>query len=135
MPLDFPLSVNDKKTIEQVVFDELKSLVFRSRAVFFSEEFDNGNSGTAKTIDWKSGNKQKITLTGDATIAFSNPYGVCNLILRCIEDGTARTISWDSNIKWSGSAPTFTGTVNKWYVLSFYFDGSSYSGFYSQEIG
>ncbi len=135
MALDYPLNINDQRIIEKTNFDDFNVNHFNLQKVNFSSEVDNGDSGTAKTIDWKAGNKQKITLTGNATISFSNPYGVCNLILRCIGDGTGRTISWDGNIKWSGSAPTFTGTVSKWYVLSFYFDGTNYSGFYSQEIG
>jgi hypothetical protein len=106
-----------------------------NREAFFTSEINNGNSGTAKTIDWKLGNKQKITFTGDATLTFLPPTGVCNLILRCIEDGTARTITFPATVKWDGSAPTFTGTLNKWYIIALYFDGTNYSASATGEIG
>ena len=39
----------------------------------FSSEYDNGKSGTSKTIDWNNGNKQRITLTGNCTLTFTAP--------------------------------------------------------------
>lgn len=127
---------NDIKPFVDIPYHEdLKVDRFNISKAYFPPEVNNGNSGTAKTINWLSGNKQKITLTGNATLTFIKPLGVCNLILRCIGDGTGRTITWDSAVKWSGAAPTFTGTASKWYIVSFYFDGTYFSGMYSQEIG
>ncbi|HNW85246.1 MAG TPA: discoidin domain-containing protein, partial [Candidatus Cryosericum sp.] len=37
-------------------------------------EIDDGNSGTAKTIDWNAGTAHKTTLTGNVTLAFTG-YG------------------------------------------------------------
>jgi len=124
-----------KPFIDIPFYKDLKVDRFNITEAYFPPEINNGNSGTAKTIDWKIGNKQKITFTGNATLTFLPPMGVTNLILRCIGDGTGRTITWDSAVKWSGSAPTFTGTSAKWYIISFYFDGTNYSAMASAEIG
>lgn len=70
-------------------------------------EFDNGNSGTAKTIDWSISPRQKLTLTGNATLTESNldvnPKG----LLRLIQDATGgRSVTWPAARKWQGgSAP------------------------------
>jgi len=103
---------------------------------YFDIEYDNGNSGSTKTIDWANGNKQKLTLTDnpvyltfdDFVISASTP--ACNLILKLIQDGTgSRTVIWPANVKWSGgTAPTLTTTANRVDLLSFYFDGTIYYG-------
>lgn len=90
---------------------------------------DNGNSGTSDTIDWKLGNKQKSTFTGNCTFTFTAPTKPCSLILECVQDGTARTITWPSTVKWSGgTAPTFTGTSGRSDIVTFYYNGSVYYG-------
>lgn len=90
---------------------------------------DNGNSGTSDTIDWKLGNKQKSTFTGNCTFTFTAPTKPCSLILECVQDGTARTITWPSTVKWSGgTAPTFTGTSGRSDIVTFYWNGTVYYG-------
>lgn len=97
---------------------------------YFDAEVDNGNSGTEKTIDWTAGNKQKITLTDNCTFTFTAPSGVCNLILKVVQDGTgSRTITWPSSVKWvSGTAPTLSTSANAIDIVSFYYDGTNYFG-------
>ncbi|MGE5438058.1 MAG: hypothetical protein ACM3O3_12665 [Syntrophothermus sp.] len=51
-------------------------------------EYDNGNSGTADTINWTLSNKQKSTLTGNVTYTFTAPSKPCSLTLKCVQDGT-----------------------------------------------
>jgi hypothetical protein len=105
---------------------------FGAFTAYFTET-NNGNSGTAKTIDWTLSNKQKITLTGNCTFTFTNPPGPCSLIFKLAQDATgSRTVTWPSAVKWSGgTAPTLTTAANKVDIISFYYDGSSYFGTYS----
>ena len=95
----------------------------------FVDEHDNGDSSTSDTIDWREGLKQKTTMTGNCTYAFTAPAGPCNLMLVCYQDGTARTITWPNTVKWpANTAPTFTGTNNVRDVIAFYYDGTHYFG-------
>jgi hypothetical protein len=59
-------------------------------------EFDNGNSGAGTvTINWLNGDRQKLTLTGNCTMAHSNITGrVGGLQLRIIQGAGAFTITW-----------------------------------------
>ena len=100
---------------------------------YFSE-FDNGNSGTADTIDWAAnGNKQKSTLTGNVTFTFTAPTGPASLILKLVQDSTgSRLVTWPSTVHWpSGTAPTLTTTADRVDVIMFYFDGTTYFGAFS----
>lgn len=102
-----------------------------SKGAYFTREIDNGNSGTAKTIDWTVGNKQMITTNGNCTLNFNNPLGPANLILRVIHanNATAYTYTYPSSVKWpSGTKPATTNTANAVDILAFYWDGSSYWG-------
>ena len=94
--------------------------------VSFNAEIDNGNSGTAKTIDLSAGMKQKITLTGNCTVTFSNP-DIGHYLLKVIQDATgSRTLTLPSG-KWvGGSAYTPTSDANAVDILSIYYDGSTY---------
>ncbi len=100
-----------------------------NNAAAFSSEYDNGNSGTSKTIDWNNGNKQKITLTGNCTLTFTAPAGgVGNYQLLVIEDGTgSRTLTWPGTVKWAGGvAPTLTLTAAGVDIISLYYNGTNY---------
>lgn len=77
------------------------------------DEFDDGDSGAAATIDWSVANKQTIVLTADAVLTFVPPAGTANLMLHVRQDGVgARVPSWDPAISWTGAAgpPTLTTT-------------------------
>ena len=105
----------------------------------FSTENDNGNSGTAKTIDWNDGNKQKLTLTGNCTLTFTAPTisgvtsPVFGLQLRVIQDATgSRTITWPSTVKWpQAQAPTLSTAANAIDIIYLYFDGTNYLASYA----
>lgn len=92
-------------------------------------ETDNGNSGTAKTIDWRNGNHQKVLMTDNCTFTFTNPTRPCMLSLKLTQDGSGgRTITLPS-IKWVGaSVPSFSTAIDSIDILSLYFDGSVYYG-------
>ena len=97
--------------------------------IYFTEQ-DNGNSGTADTIDWTTGNKQKSTLTDNCTFTFTAPTGPCNILLRLVQDATgSRTVTWPATVKWpGGTAPTLTTTANAIDIVTFYYDGTNYNG-------
>jgi len=84
-----------------------------------------GNSGTSKTIDWTAGNKQKMTLTGDCEVSFTDPSGSAPLELRLIQDTTGgRTVTWSGmTLKWEGGiAATLTAASNAIDIVEFTYD-------------
>ena len=115
----FPISeshinnINDLLTgnATGVVLDEpdLGQVVKRSAKIY-----DNGNSGASATIDWSNGETQKITLTDNCTLSFSNVVAGGYLTLWLIQDATgSRTVTWPSGTKHpGGTAPTLTTTAN-----------------------
>ncbi len=100
-----------------------------SKNIYFTE-YDNGNSGTSKTVDWAAnGHKQKITMTGDCTFTFTAPAGPCNLLLKKIQDGTgSRVPTWPAAVKWPGGTKPVHSGASKTDVVSFYYDGTNYYG-------
>lgn len=91
-------------------------------------EFDNSVSGTAKTIDWKKGNHQAITINSDCTLTFVAPTRACMLSLRILYAATNKIITWPT-IKWGGKeVPTFSTTGGAIDILSLYYDGTNYYG-------
>jgi hypothetical protein len=92
--------------------------------------YDNGNSGTAKTINWNNSIKEKMTLTGNCTLSFTAPLGPCNLTLMVYySSSTAYTITWPATVKWAGgTAPTPTRVSGKYDIFTFFYDGIYYYG-------
>lgn len=95
------------------------------------------SSGTL-TIDCSAGNVFAVSLNANiTTLSFSNvpssgtAYG---LTLAFTADGTARTITWGSAVKWpGGTAPTLTSTNAKvdTFVLLTYDNGTNWFAFNS----
>ena len=91
-----------------------------------SAEHNNGNSGTAKTIDWRLGNHQVIAMTGNCTFTFIAPTKPCMLSLRIYNSGAGYTRVFPT-IKWpGGTIPTWTTANAATDVLSLYCDASSF---------
>jgi hypothetical protein len=92
-------------------------------------EYDAGNSGTSLTLDFNSGQNQKVTLTGNVTFTFSNPVAGMTAKIKLVQDATgSRAVTWPT-IKWAGgAAPTLTGTAGSIDIITLYYDGSSYFG-------
>lgn len=90
-------------------------------------EFDNGNSGTALTIDWSKGGTQKVTMNGNCTFMFTNPVAGHYYTLILTQDGTgSRTATWPT-AKWQGGS-AFVLSTSAGYVdiVTFYYDGTNY---------
>ena len=95
----------------------------------FANEYDEGISGAAETINWEFGNKHKIEVDQDTTLFFSYPVEgtAAHFVLKVEYSVTAaRVITWPSEVKWVGGAlPTPSGNTTKTDVFTFYWDGTT----------
>lgn len=92
-------------------------------------EYDNGNSGTSKTITWDNSPFQKITMTGNCTITMTAPTNIGRYQLKLIQDGTgSRTATFSPTPKVpSGTSLTLSTGANQYDIVTMYWDGSNYS--------
>lgn len=96
---------------------------------YFTTQTDDGNCGSADTIDFTVTSAHKSTLSAaTCTYTFTDPAGTAHVTLLVCQDGTgSRLVTWPASIKWSGgSAPTLTTTASKCDVFSAYWDGTNY---------
>ena len=101
----------------------------------FDDEFDNGNSSTADTIDWNEGNNQISTLTGNVTYTFTAPSGPARLQLRILTGAGSFAVVWPSTVKWAGgTAPTITTTASAVDIITIWYDGTNYYGAELQDV-
>lgn len=96
---------------------------------WFEEEFDEGNSGAAETIDFANGQKQRVELNNASpTLTLEFP-GVGNYILRIVQDATTQATSLTINVT-GGVAKFPEGTLclgaaaNAESVVAIYYDGT-----------
>lgn len=115
--------------IEGLPTVEKMSVATLNTSVIYYNQKTLSASGT-QSINWKSAAKQKITLTGNTTLSFVQPYGPGHYMLILKQDSTgSRVITWPSSVKWpSGIAPELSSGANAIDVVSFYYDGESYLG-------
>ena len=107
---------------------EAKDKMLFDKTAYFAT-VDNGNSGTADTIDWTAGNKQKTTWTGNCTYTFTPPDGPAGLILRCYTGAGGFTPTFPANVKWpGGTTPSWTTTASRMDLIAFDWDGTDYFG-------
>lgn len=94
----------------------------------YQTEYDNGNSGVAKTIDWNNGQNQKITLTANCVLTLPSVTGTGRFQLKVIQDGTgARSLSFSSaSVKNPTNFDFASGTANQECIITFYWDGAKY---------
>ena len=136
---NFPLTLqsgsNDDLTIDargtgDIIMDSGGATKFETSAVFSTVTNQTITTGTI-TVDWNTSNKQSIDITGTGyTVAFTNPAGACNLILKVIQgDGDDTITTWDGDIRWAGGvAPTLSTGNAQIDIISFYWDGAKYYG-------
>jgi len=85
----------------------------------FSPLVADGNSGTAKTIDWNAGNEHLLTLTGNVTLTLSNPVDGGRYVLVFDTGAGAFTVAWPGTVKWpAGTTPTITVTAAKYDLVT-----------------
>lgn len=89
----------------------------------YNDVHANGNSGTSATINWNNGNKQKITLTGNVTLSFTDAGDGSFQLVLVQDDSGDRTITWPANVKWpGGTAPTLSTAASSIDIVSFLYD-------------
>jgi hypothetical protein len=92
---------------------------------------DDGDSGTADTIDWNTGNLHRSRLTGNCTFTFDNPATGASYVLEAVQDTVgSRLATWPAAVAWdSGTAPTLTTTASRKDVFGFLYNGVKYIGY------
>ena len=105
------------------------SLVVTTLA-FASEVSNTANTGST-TINWNSGNKQVVTLSSNTTFTFTAPTGgECNLVLRCVQDGTGgRVATWPAAVLAPGGKTlnlVLSTGINRVDIVSLYYNGTNY---------
>lgn len=94
-------------------------------------EFDNGNSGATKTIDFDvNGLNQKVTMSDDCTFTFTDPLTGEVVLLKMIQNGTGGwTVTFPAEVDWGADGePTWITTAGAINIAVFYFDGTTYWG-------
>lgn len=99
------------------------------------KRWDFASGSGNQTLDFNSSSSANVTRQftasgGNVTFtAWNNPPRNGSLVtVIIVQDGTgSRTVTWPSNVKWSGgTAPTLTTTANKRDIFQFVWDGSNY---------
>jgi hypothetical protein len=92
------------------------------------------NYGTVITPDILNGINQRVTLTGNTTIAVpTNGLPGSRLRLQIVQDATGtRTVTLGSGIKIAGGAPTATAAAGSIDILDIINDGSLWTGRYDK---
>lgn len=88
--------------------------------------------GATVTFDMTVGNRQRVTLGGNRTLALTGTSEGQVFLLRLKQDATgSRTVTWFAGISWAGGvAPTLTTTANKADLFQFVRTGANtYDGF------
>jgi hypothetical protein len=90
--------------------------------------YNNGGSGSAKTIDWLSGDIQKVAMTDDCVFTFDNPIvGVCRLFINNNAPLGPYSATWPDNVVWKDNVPP-SFTKDRTALTELYYDGTNYFG-------
>ena len=107
----------------------------------FSEEYAAvTSSSNVVSLNLRTASNFSHDLTENTTISFTNPADtgkVSAATLRIIQGSTARTITWNSSIKWAAdTAPTLTTTDDAVDIFVFYTvdGGTTYYGFTAGQV-
>jgi hypothetical protein len=106
-----------------------------------SEEYTSvTSSSNVVSLNLQLGNNFSHDLTENTTISFTNPADsgkVSAATLRIIQGSTARTITWNSSIKWAAAtAPVLSTGSGNVDVFVFYTvdNGTTYYGFTAGQV-
>jgi hypothetical protein len=94
-------------------------------AQYFVSEYNVGNSGAAKTINWANGNHQRITLTAACAFTFTGLSGPFTGYLKVIQGGVGGfAITWPAGTFGAGAAaPALTAAAGSVDLISVVYDG------------
>jgi len=105
--------------------------IFGVRSVGFIDEYDNGNSGAAKTITWGNSQKQKVELNA-ATVTLTHTFNsgrIGNYILMIVQadyiqcDDLTLAVTGGSDYQPDGGI-TVAAAANSITILTIYYDGT-----------
>lgn len=96
-----------------------------SHSIIYTGQLITSTAGVA-AIDWRNGNKAKLTLSENVTtFNWTAPSGKCSLLLEIKQDATPRTIAWPEAVLPSGFSPVIS-TPNETYLIGIYYNGTNY---------
>lgn len=113
---NYVLTAAGEQSLGKNDIKEIKNLYYND----FKNNFDGWS------INWTDGSHQEVDIAGPPTYTFTDPTGICNLVLKVRDIGTGGTTpSWPANVKWQGgSAPTIANSETA--LIFFFYDGSNY---------
>jgi hypothetical protein len=118
--------------IEATGGDSSIAPTFKGKAAFprVSGIKDLGTVGATETVNWASGDRQKMTLDENLTITFSNASEGQTLTLYMLQDGSgSNTITFSDTITWAdNTTPSWTTTASKMNIAVITYVGSAYYG-------
>ena len=101
-----------------------------SKTTILLDEEVSQSCATTATIDWGTGNAQRVELTGDCTLSFTAPpAGVGNLSLKVKQDSAGgHTLTWPGTVVWPMGQTVIPSGALGLIILTFYHDGSVFYG-------
>ncbi len=102
---------------------------------YFSPLVSDGNSSTAITLNWNSGNEHTFTLTGNATVTLSNPVDGGRYVILIATGSGSFAVTWPMAVLWPGGvAPTITTAGSKVDLVTLIYNGTTlkYYGAFNQ---
>lgn len=125
---------NDTKLYLSAKTKTLAAALSDGTIEYVAPEFDNGNGGSAKTVNLANGLAQKLTLNNatPCVLTLTNPLSGQSYLIKLVQDATGgRAITWPGTVKWPlSTAPTLSG-ANKIDLINLYWDGTNYFGSFS----
>lgn len=126
------ISTSGVPSLTQPAFSDISGQVTNAQLPT-AAEYNAGNSGSTPTIDWSNGAVQKITLTANPVLNFSNPVAGSTYLIKVATGAGSFNITWPSSFQWGNSGvPIITATGLRYDLISAYYDGTVYLATYSQ---
>lgn len=124
--LDFQISSTTKFNVSKTGKITTAGGVYVTAGAVQGVCYDNGNSGTSKTIAMDNGNLQKVAITGNVALAITAPTNPGKMTLVVTVDATGSRTYSVSGAKWAGgTAITYSTAANKVDIISFVYDGTN----------
>jgi len=104
---------------------------------FLGEDLTSATPSDAFTVDWRTGNFQKITITGAALAAtFTAPGTTGRGLLMVVQGDGSDTIDWSGvTVLWPGNVePTLSTGAGDVDLIAFYYDGTSWHGLFNGDF-
>lgn len=92
------------------------------------------SSAASITLDFNTGEAQRVELEENATVSFSNARVGAAYLVILVQGGTGGyTVTWPGTVKWGDAEePVLSGDVGKIDLINFYYDGTNFLGSYAK---